>query len=311
MSKVKPTDDSSPLSFAPFQSVKKTDSFLVETTTFDFGDETFFATYWRPQQFEKPKGLIFFCHGYAEYFCPSYDEIAEKLCSEGFLVFGHDHVGHGRTTGQRVQVNSMDDYVQPILSHVKKAIKDFNSEIPAFIMGHSMGGLITVYANLSEPTLFKGIVFMAPLITMDPNIATPFKRRLAGWFKQILPSFSLGELDHAAITRDEEVVNRVKDDPLGWHGGFRTLHSYVLLQATDTLADGEKLKKINVPVIIFQGGQDRLVCPDGAIHLHEHIGSTDKKLSTYPDAYHNLFVELDVVKMPVIKETCQWLLEHL
>ena len=132
------------------------------------GDETFFATYWRPQQVNKPKGLVFLSHGYAEYFCPSYDEIAENLCSAGFLVFGHDHVGHGRSTGQRVQVQSLDDYVQPLISHVRKVKMDFNDEIPAFIIGHSMGGLISVYATLSDPDLFKG-GFRTSVITSLTN----------------------------------------------------------------------------------------------------------------------------------------------
>ena len=88
---------------------------------------------------------------------------------------------------------------------------------------------------------------------MDPNIATPLKKTLAKWLKSLLPSFSLGSLDATAITRDEEVVSRVKNDPLCWHNGFRTLHSFVLLEATDAIADGEKLKKLlNDSFRVFQ-----------------------------------------------------------
>ena len=74
-------------------------------------------------------------HGFAEYFCPSYDGIAEALVQSGYLVFGHDHIGHGRSTGQRVQLKSMDDYVQPLLAHVKKVQNDYNKEVPLSIIG--------------------------------------------------------------------------------------------------------------------------------------------------------------------------------
>ena len=125
--------------FSDFNIVKQTESVLVEAATFSLGHaESYFATYWRPKRAKKPKALIFLSHGYAEYFGSAYDEVVEKLCSQGsFLVIGHDHVGHGRSSGQRVQVKSMDDYVQPVISHVKKVKKDFNNEIPTFIIGHS------------------------------------------------------------------------------------------------------------------------------------------------------------------------------
>ncbi len=125
--------------------------------------------------------------------------------------------------------------------------------------------------------------------------------------KGLIPSFALGKIEAEAITRDESVVKEVKDDPLGWHGGFRAQHSYVLIKACEGLADGELLKKITVPVVIFQGEKDRLVYPPGAKHLHENVGSAKKKLLTYPDAFHNLYVELDDVKNEVIKETLDWI----
>ena len=79
------------------------------------------------------------------------------------------------------------------LGHVKKVQNDFNKEVPLSIIGHSMGGLITVHAAMAEPDLFKCIVLMGPLITMDPTLVTPFKKVLAGVFSGLLPSLALGQ----------------------------------------------------------------------------------------------------------------------
>ena len=310
MSKVGPEETLPVFASNGYEEVKKTDAYLLQTTTFDFGDQKFFATYWIPQA-TPIKGLVYLCHGYAEYISPSYDEVGEKMAKEGLLVFGHDHVGHGRSSGQRVQVSSLSDYVLPVLAHVKKAKREFGEHLPTFILGHSMGGLITINVLLADQELFKGSIFMSPLVMMNPAIATPFKKFLAGLFCKILPSFAIGGIVTEDITRDKSVVERVKNDPLIWHGGFRSLHSQVLLQETDKLSDGAALKNLKVPLMIFQGGQDRLVYPPGAQFLHDNVGSDDKKLVIHDDGFHNLYVELEDVKQSVMKDTCDWLLQHL
>ena len=127
---------------------------------------------------------------------------------------------------------------------------------------------------------------------------------------KILQFPALGTLDASLITRDEVVAKRVSEDPLCWHGGFKAQHSNMLIKATDILAKENCLKKITAPLLIMQGGQDKLVCPDGAPFLHDNVGSADKKLLSYQDAFHNLFVELEDVKTTVIKETCTWIEQH-
>lgn len=86
-----------------FTAVSDQDAFVKERATFVFNSsKTLVATYWRPKV--EVKAGMFLCHGYGEYISPIYDELAEFLSSHGILVFGHDHVGHGRSSGQRVQV---------------------------------------------------------------------------------------------------------------------------------------------------------------------------------------------------------------
>ncbi len=36
---------------------------------------------------------------------PYYDEVAIKGAEQGILCFGHDHTGHGQSSGDRVQVH--------------------------------------------------------------------------------------------------------------------------------------------------------------------------------------------------------------
>ena len=126
----------------------------------------------------------------------------------------------------------------------------------------------------------------------------------------LLPSVAIGALDETDITRNETEVKRVQEDPLNWHGGMRLGMGNALLKAMEVLETDKCLERITIPLLIIQGGADRICCPEVVKFLNENIGSVDKKMLIYDNAFHNLFCELEDVKTPVIKETCTWIEEH-
>ena len=85
---------------------------------------------------------------YAEHLVPGYSELAEVGKSQGFLVFGHDHVGHGQSEGERALVGDMGQLTNPVVQHCREKVDQYPG-VPLFIIGHSMGGLINLLASLS------------------------------------------------------------------------------------------------------------------------------------------------------------------
>ena len=49
---------------------------------------------------------------------PYYDEVAIKGAEQGILCFGHDHTGHGQSSGDRVQVHIITWYIIMIIAVV-------------------------------------------------------------------------------------------------------------------------------------------------------------------------------------------------
>lgn len=102
------------------------------------------AVIWKPKT--KPIGIVQIVHGMIEYI-ERYDEFATYLNDLGFVVVGHDHLGHGTS------INDKDDYgymgvrnpdillitdIHILRRHIIKQYPD----IPYFIMGHSMGSYL-------------------------------------------------------------------------------------------------------------------------------------------------------------------------
>ena len=63
-------------------------------------------------------------------------------------MFGHDHVGHGESEGERAMAGDMDEFTRPLVQHCREKVEQ-HPGLPLFIIGHSMGGLIALLASLS------------------------------------------------------------------------------------------------------------------------------------------------------------------
>ena len=63
---------------------------------------------------------------------------------------------------------------------------------------------------------------------------------LWGVEKVISPELVLGDVDYNFISRDKEVVNLLKKDPLRWHGGTKVRDSEAEINDTDLCCTARK-----------------------------------------------------------------------
>lgn len=94
----------------------------------------------------QPVGVLQVVHGMTEYI-GRYDRFMEEMAEAGWLVCGHDHLGHGKTAdpsewGYIAHKNGWD-----ILCRDTKAVGDavrieYGQDLPYVLMGHSMGSFV-------------------------------------------------------------------------------------------------------------------------------------------------------------------------
>ena len=96
---------------------------------------------WLPEG--APVAVVQLVHGMVEYI-ERYDEFARFLTSKGFVVVGHDHIGHGQSVTSLEELGVMtgkhpaDFMVEDIYTHYALTKKSYPN-LPYFILGHSMG----------------------------------------------------------------------------------------------------------------------------------------------------------------------------
>lgn len=268
---------------------------------FRCAEETVHVEQWTPVD-QRPKGLVYIAHGLGEYLWDGYAAAAGAHADNGFLVFGNDHIGHGRSSGERVQIRDFSDHVDCSMA-VIRAVMEANPGTPVFIVGQGMGGLIAVHAMLRNPKTFSGAILTNPLLEVHPDFFNGYMFTVIKFMHKLAPDFRLGSVKPAELTSNRSWVRRIRADPLIFKGGLKSQHMYETIAALDRAQ--QRLGKLAVPVLIQHGKRDRISSIKGSRLIERR--AKDATLSVYKGAKHNLFVEKDAIFEKVVEEQKRWL----
>ncbi|MFK7731464.1 MAG: alpha/beta fold hydrolase, partial [Pseudomonadales bacterium] len=111
------------------------------------------------------RAVVLLVHGMGEH-CQRYDVLANTLAKHSISVCAFDLPGHGQSPGIPGFVEHFSDHVDAVLAY-REQLSDYCEGLPVFLLGHSMGGLISVLALLRAQEQFKGCVLSGSAI-MSP-----------------------------------------------------------------------------------------------------------------------------------------------
>lgn len=219
-------------------------------------------------------GTVFLLHGYLDHSglqAPTID----RLLDIGFDVVTFDHPGHGLSTGDRASIDNFDAYVE-CLTRVHSHYRDVIA--PHVVMGHSLGGAISMTHMLKHPAMFPKAVLVAPLFRPKAWRIIRTVHRVGGRFLKAQPRLWRDN------TRDHHFRHFIKEvDPLSpraipvewvgamfeWASTFETLPgvdaSVLVVQGTD---DGTVDWRANLPMIRSKFARVRIhMIHEGRHHL--------------------------------------------
>lgn len=249
------------------------------------------------------KAVLALVHGFGEH-CDCYATVTTALTQAGYVIFGFDNQGHGRSEGQRGHINRWQDYRDNVSAFLAK-VRQHEPNLPLYVLGHSLGGLIVLDFVLNEPVGITGIIISGPPIR-PVGIAKPYLVAIARVLSGIWPRFSMEVGAGAnALSRDPDVLQKMENDPLK--------HSMATVRwGTECLvaiaAVRRNIAKLQVPILLIHGSADKVNDVKGSEEIFSRI-TIDKTLKIYPGSYHEPHNDLD--RNQVMNDVVEWLDNHL
>ncbi|MFF8595374.1 alpha/beta fold hydrolase [Streptomyces sp. NPDC015220] len=207
----------------------------------------------------RPRYLAVLVHGYGEH-AGRYAEVAGVLGAHGAAVYAPDHMGHGRSAGERVVVEDFEDVVTDVHA-VADLARAAHPGLPLVLVGHSMGGLIAARYAQRHGAELTALVLSGPVIG-----AWELPGRLLALDE--IPDTPVGP---AALSRDPAVGAAYAADPLVWHGPMKRPTVEAFARSLGAVAAGGGVGRL--PVLWLHGADDRLVPLAGSRVGVERLGS--------------------------------------
>jgi alpha-beta hydrolase superfamily lysophospholipase len=225
---------------------------------------------------ETPSWLALLAHGYGEHI-GRYEYVADTLLRHGAAVYGLDHIGHGRSAGERALVPDFEEVVTDLRT-VEDQARTRHPGLPVVLIGHSMGGMIAArYAQRYGDGL-------AALVLSGPVLGR------WGPIQALLDLDEIPDLpiDPATLARDLSVGAAYEADPLVWHGPFKRPTVEAFDRCLSAIATGGRLTP---PTLWVHGEADELVPLAETRAGIEEIRGADFTEIIYPGARHEVFNE--------------------
>ena len=214
----------------------------------------------------------------------TFERMAPALHRQGFTVRAIRLPGFGVPVDQMHQC-TCEQWVQTLLDNAHE-LRDQKKQV--IVVGHSLGGAVTLGAITRSPELFDAAVLLAPAVDVannrSPLLPTRVWRRLGDLLLQFSNVYQ-SPYDRNDC-RDPEYRNPEYKYP------FSTRN---IVQQTFRLMDQNlpAAESIKMPVLMILSRDDRVTDWVAAEKYFGRIGSADKQLKFYDESGHALAVDYD------------------
>lgn len=279
---------------------------------------------------DKPKGLFQVVHGMTEHI-DRYDEFMRTMAEYGYICFGYDHLGHGKTANDDSELGFIASkggwklLVSDVICFASAMKLEYGKTLPYILMGHSMGSFIVRMASVMYSAPDKLII----MGTGGPNGATdaglavlkiiraiygerhisPFVEKLAfGGYNKIF-----GDDDpHNWLTKDAEIRKKYANDKFcTFHFTVSALQDLITLNKLCNKRSWFSSINRRMPILLVSGQDDPVGnYGKGVLEVRHRLDRHDANvfIRLYEDCRHEILN--DTCKNEVTEDILEFVARH-
>ena len=275
-----------------------------------------------------PKAAVQIAHGMGEHI-GRYQRVAERLNEAGYVVYGNDHRGHGRTDPDRLGDLGAGGWEAVIADArcLNERIGDEHPGCKRILLGHSMGAMLAQqYSCRYGATLDALVLSGSPGFTSwFASILPRLIARIEAWRlgsdgdSALLANLLFGQANKAFdakdangfewLSRDADEVRKYVDDPL-CGAVLRAGSLAALLRGAKEASSPARIAGIpaSLPIHVISGTADpvhnEMKHLDRLFRRYEQAALTVTR-ALYEDGRHELFNETN--RRQVLGDLVDWL----
>lgn len=224
-----------------------------------------------------------------------------KFNENGYGIYRYDLRGHGRTKSQKGHIDDFNSFVDDA-DEMIELIRKENIEAPVFMLGHSMGGLITGLYGIKYPDKLRGQMFSGAALGTLPSV-DGIKKHIFALANFAMSAKKIKNPIDESLCSVSEVLTDYLNDPLVLKEATMNFYVEFLIKAVKTLNSG--LQNYDYPCLITHGELDRIVPKNISENFYEKIRSEDKEIKIYSNLFHEILNENE--KDQIIMDMVKWL----
>jgi alpha-beta hydrolase superfamily lysophospholipase len=232
------------------------------------------------------RAVVGLLHGFAEY-GGRYAHVARRWADRGIGVLTVDMRGHGKAQGARGSCRHFGEYLDDV-AELFELLRERATSLPAFLFGHSFGGLVATAECLASPSRWRGVILSSP--TFGVAVKVPALKRAAGRVaSRVLPDFSLpAGVRGSDLTHDQAIARAYDEDPLVFKNARARWFTEMLSAQERVMASAGSF---SLPLYVAVGTQDRVADVAMAKAFFQAAASPDKTLDVAEGLFHEVLNE--------------------
>ncbi|MBV7507816.1 lysophospholipase [Bacillus sp. sid0103] len=246
------------------------------------GTELFFRVI---EPLTTPKAVVILVHGHGDH-SGGLQNLSTSLVNHNYIVYAFDLRGHGKSAGKRGFIRSWDEF-RGDLHEFRKLVSLDQPNLPLYIVGHSIGGLMTLDYALDHTTGISGIIAISPAISYEVK---PFEQLGITLMGKIKPDYSINKARKIRLVKKSSAQHAKYYSDTLRHNIVTPGLGSGLIQAITRLEN--LAQSLTLPLLLQYGLDDKITPPTKLNQFFHLISSKEKQLYEYPLAKHRPFDEV-------------------